>query len=134
MFDGKVSPSIVGYDIACGNKAVRLDMDGDEARKNIKTIMDDVWKSIEFGIGRKNQEVVDHELFDSDAWRFGVASDFKDKAREQLGTVGSGTTMWIFSLTKRTEFGLAFTLEAVDLDILWQATSLSWVVEATVCM
>jgi len=90
VYDGMISPSGVGYDIACGNKAVRLDMDGDEARKNIKTIMDDVWKSIEFGIGRKNQEVVDHELFDSDAWRFGVASDFKDKAREQLGTVGSG--------------------------------------------
>jgi tRNA-splicing ligase RtcB len=52
--------------------------------------MDDVWRSIEFGIGRNNQETVDHELFDSEVWRFGVAADFKDKARSQLGTVGSG--------------------------------------------
>jgi tRNA-splicing ligase RtcB len=90
VFDGKVSPSIVGYDIGCGNKAVRLDMDGDEARKNIKTIMDDVWKHLEFGIGKRNQIEVDHPLFDSDVWQFDIASSFKDKAREQLGTIGSG--------------------------------------------
>lgn len=90
VYEGKISPSIVGFDIACGNKAVRLDMDADEVRKNIKTIMDDVWRNLEFGIGKNNQEDVDHALFDSDTWRFGVASDYKDKARGQLGTIGSG--------------------------------------------
>lgn len=90
VYDGKISPSVVGYDIACGNKAVRLDMDANEVRKNIKTIMDDVWRNLEFGIGKNNQEDVDHALFDSDTWRFGVAADYKDKARGQLGTIGSG--------------------------------------------
>lgn len=89
-YENAVSVSGVGYDIACGNKAVRLDMDAIEVRKNIKTIMNDVWSQLEFGIGKNNQEDVDHALFDSDAWRFGVASDYKDKARGQLGTIGSG--------------------------------------------
>lgn len=90
VYDGMISPSGVGYDIGCGNKAVRLDMDADEVRKNIKTIMDDVWSHLEFGIGKKNQEDVDHALFDSDVWRFDVAGNYKDKARGQLGTIGSG--------------------------------------------
>ena len=54
-YDGRISPSGVGYDIACGNKAVRLDADGDEVRKNIKTIMDDVWRALSFGVGRKSR-------------------------------------------------------------------------------
>jgi len=37
-----ISPSGVGYDIACGNKAVLTDMDGREARKRINRIMDDI--------------------------------------------------------------------------------------------
>lgn len=90
VYDGMISCSGVGYDIGCGNKAVRLDMDGDEARKNIKTIMDDIWNTLEFGVGKRNQEDVDHALFDSNTWRLGVAGDYKDKARGQLGTIGSG--------------------------------------------
>jgi tRNA-splicing ligase RtcB (3'-phosphate/5'-hydroxy nucleic acid ligase) len=37
-----ISPSGVGFDIACGSKAVRLDMPGEELRAKIGTIMDDV--------------------------------------------------------------------------------------------
>src|SRR5579862_4120234 len=44
-----ISPSGVGYDIACGNKAVRLDLDAIEIRRHIHRIMEDVWKSISFG-------------------------------------------------------------------------------------
>jgi tRNA-splicing ligase RtcB (3'-phosphate/5'-hydroxy nucleic acid ligase) len=85
-----ISPSGVGYDIACGNKAVLTDMRGPELRQNISQIMDDVWKHIAFGIGRKNAEEVDHALFDSDAWKVSPAYNLKDMARQQLGTVGSG--------------------------------------------
>lgn len=62
-----LSPSGVGYDIACGNKAVRLDMPGTELRIHIKRIMDDIYSKISFGIGRVNQQKVDHELFDDPA-------------------------------------------------------------------
>lgn len=85
-----ISPSGVGYDIGCGNKAVLTDMPGESLRNHIKTIMDDVWSAIAFGIGRKNAEEVDHELFDSDAWKLSPLNTLKDMARGQLGTVGSG--------------------------------------------
>lgn len=86
-----VSPSGVGFDISCGNKAVLLDADATDVRANIKTIMDDVWQAISFGIGRKNAEPVDHVLFDDDpAWAIPVVKKLKGLAREQLGTVGSG--------------------------------------------
>ena len=49
-----VSPSGVGYDIGCGNKAVLTDADPGDVRRNIATIMDEVWNAISFGVGRKN--------------------------------------------------------------------------------
>lgn len=85
-----VSPSGVGYDIGCGNKAVLTDMSGQEARYNIKRIMDDIWNRISFGVGQKNYRRVDHELFDSDAWNIPEVGKLKELARQQLGTVGSG--------------------------------------------
>ncbi len=85
-----LSPSGVGYDIACGNKAVLTDMPGVELRRRIHKIMDDVFAKISFGIGRVNQEDVDHELFDDPAWSLYPAIEKKDSARNQLGTVGSG--------------------------------------------
>jgi len=86
-----VSPTGVGYDIACGNKAVRLDIPAREVKNHIHRIMDDVWKAISFGVGRNNNEEVDHELFDDPAWSLAPKMpSIKDKARNQLGTVGSG--------------------------------------------
>ncbi len=86
-----VSPSGVGYDIACGNKAVRLDVPAAAVRPFIKDIMDDIWQHISFGVGRKNREAVEHELFANDpAWDIPVVKKLKGLAREQLGTVGSG--------------------------------------------
>lgn len=85
-----ISPSGVGFDIACGNKAVRVDMPGSELRANIERVMDEVWNTISFGVGRKNSERVDHALFESAAWKAQAASPLKEMARQQLGTVGSG--------------------------------------------
>src|SRR5215831_11703593 len=96
-----VSPSGVGYDIGCGNKAVLTDADPADVRSNIARIMDDVWSTISFGLARKNKEPVDHELFDDnndDAWQITQGANsaawkltsLRDMARAQLGTVGSG--------------------------------------------
>lgn len=89
-YDGKISPSGVGFDIACGNKAVLLDMPASEARINIKTIMDDIWKNISFGVGRNNNTKVDHELFNSETWKHEAVFHNKRMASQQLGTIGSG--------------------------------------------
>src|SRR5947209_12996599 len=55
-----ISPKGVGYDIGCGNKAVRVDMPGAELSARIASIMDAVWSMISFGVGRWNNEQVDH--------------------------------------------------------------------------
>ena len=86
-----VSPSGVGYDIACGNKAVRVDVNASWLRENITAVMDRVWSEVSFGVGRKNADAPDHALFDDDeAWGIPVAAELRDLARSQLGTVGSG--------------------------------------------
>ena len=90
-YENKLNPAGVGFDIACGNKAVRLDIPAADVKANIHEIMDDIWRTISFGIGRKNKERTDHPLFDDDAaWHLPVAANLKKLASEQLGTVGSG--------------------------------------------
>ncbi len=86
----EVSPSGVGFDIVCGNKAVLTDLHGKEVRRDIKRLMDDIVKAISFGMGRSNSERVDHELFDDPAWKLAPVKAIKLKAQTQLGTVGSG--------------------------------------------
>ncbi len=87
----KVSPSGVGFDISCGNKAVKTDMRADDIRRNIKSIMDDIFRSISFGVGRVNNERVEHELFDDPLWNeLPYLRKLKKMAADQLGTVGSG--------------------------------------------
>ena len=89
-YHNAVSPSGVGYDIACGNKAVRLDLPATEARENISTIMTDIWETLAFGVGSKNKEPIDHALFEEQAWRLKPLAALKRLAAEQLGSIGSG--------------------------------------------
>ena len=90
-YDNKVSPSAVGYDIACGNKAIRLDADAAEVQGRIGEIMDAIYAVISFGMGRKNAQPVEAELFGLSIWdEIPVAAGLKQLAQSQLGTVGSG--------------------------------------------
>ena len=91
-YDGHISPSAVGFDIGCGNKACRLDIPAAEVRANIKRIMDDIWRTLDFGVGRKNSSdgPTDHSLFDSDLWHGPLLKPLKQMAQGQLGTIGSG--------------------------------------------
>jgi tRNA-splicing ligase RtcB len=86
-----VSPSGVGYDIACGNKAVRTDLKLKDVRPRLHRILDRIQSEISFGIGRKNPDPVDHELFESETWRdVPELLSLKKLAYQQLGTVGAG--------------------------------------------
>jgi tRNA-splicing ligase RtcB len=86
-----VSPSGVGYDISCGIKGVMTDLREAEVRPQIGRIMDEVARSVVFGIGRTSGAAVDHPLFDDPAWRdVRPLGKLQQLAREQLGTVGSG--------------------------------------------
>ncbi len=99
----QVSVVGVGYDIACGNAAIRTDLtlqslgDDEEAqRAALSALGDEIMSTVSFGVGRKNRAddaPTDHDLFEDEAW---IAvpdqhrSALREKARAQLGTVGSG--------------------------------------------
>jgi tRNA-splicing ligase RtcB len=85
-----ISISGVGFDIACGNMAVKLDTPYAAVKDQIGPILADISKAISFGVGRTNDERVDHDLFDSPLWDEAGVADLKQMARAQLGTVGSG--------------------------------------------
>jgi tRNA-splicing ligase RtcB len=93
-YQGQISPAGVGFDIACGNKAVRTNLVWEDIRSDFPKLMDTIYKSLSFGIGRINTtDDVDDALFDDDVWsELDVLSSggLRDKARRQLGTVGSG--------------------------------------------
>ena len=89
-YKDKVSISGVGFDIACGNLAIRTDATEADIKPKMDAIMDDVIRNISFGVGRTNKNKVDHELFDDEAWNIREIGQLKHMAQEQLGTVGSG--------------------------------------------
>jgi tRNA-splicing ligase RtcB len=84
-----VMPAGVGFDIACGNCAVKTDVLAKDV--DIRRVMDEVWKVVSFGIGRKNNERVDSPVFDSIAESpVPMQREMIYTAIDQLGTVGSG--------------------------------------------
>ncbi|MBX3352211.1 MAG: RtcB family protein [Phycisphaeraceae bacterium] len=88
-FEDAISPSGVGFDIACGNMAIRTNLT--RAQVDAPKVANRIWREVSFGIGRKNDERVDHALFDDDpAWAIPEVAALKDLAVSQLGTVGSG--------------------------------------------
>lgn len=90
-YDGQISISGVGFDIGCGNMAIRLDTPFSAIQERVPTIIKDVARIISFGVGRTNDERVEHELLDdAEAWRESDREDYRGKAAAQLGTVGSG--------------------------------------------
>ncbi len=94
----QVSVVGVGFDIACGNAAIRTNRRLHEyTRADLELLADEIQRTISFGMGRNNRAddaPIDHPLFEHAAWdalpgkheREGLRA----KARNQLGTVGSG--------------------------------------------
>src|SRR5215213_727051 len=92
-YEGYISPSGVGYDIGCGNKAARTDLTRADvdALGAVERIMREITRRISFGMGVPAQERADHRVLE----RIRTA-DFEPQRRlshlaeSQLGTVGSG--------------------------------------------
>jgi tRNA-splicing ligase RtcB len=90
-YEGQVSISGVGFDIGCGNLAVRLDTRHEAIALRVPEILADIRANISFGVGRANAERVEHPLLDdTDAWAASGMEDYRQKAAAQLGTVGAG--------------------------------------------
>ena len=99
----QVSVVGVGFDIACGNAAIRTDLTLEALGANpgrqgkaLRALADEIADSISLGVGRKNRAddaPVDAPLFDDPAWDVVPPrhrGNLREKARAQLGTVGSG--------------------------------------------
>jgi tRNA-splicing ligase RtcB (3'-phosphate/5'-hydroxy nucleic acid ligase) len=90
-YEKQISISGVGFDIGCGNMAVRLDLDYPSIGTRAGEIARDIARTISFGIGRNNDERVEHPLLDdAEAWAASGMEDYRQKAANQLGTVGAG--------------------------------------------
>lgn len=100
-YDNKASVVGVGFDIACGNAAIRTNLKVENFnRQEFERLADQIQRSISFGVGRTNESrvaPVDDPLFMADEWNAlrevagnHEAQRLMKKAREQLGTVGSG--------------------------------------------
>ena len=84
-----VSPSGVGYDIACGNMAAQTNVRA--ADIDVPKVMDELWQRVSFGMGQNNNVRVESPVLDAIA-----DSPVREQrplaqiAANQLGTVGSG--------------------------------------------
>lgn len=89
-YKDKISISGVGFDIACGNMAVKLPVKSTEI-KDWHDIGVKISQRVSFGVGRNNAEKVEAEfLDDKNNWQNEATEGLKDLAANQLGTVGSG--------------------------------------------
>ena len=93
----RVSVVGVGFDIACGNAAIRTDLTLPQVQPRLRELADAIQASLSFGIGlrtRADDAPTDDPLFEDPAWEAVPDKHERDrlraKAREQLGTVGSG--------------------------------------------
>lgn len=88
-----LSISGVGYDIGCGNKAVKLPIRYDDLKKEKAKIADAIWNELSFGIGLNN---TDKQSQDDPVIEKIAKANFKPQrkllqtARNQLGTIGGG--------------------------------------------
>lgn len=89
-YNNAISPSGVGFDIACGNKAVLTDIKYSDVKDRMNTIMDDIYRRLSFGVGQKNKQRVEHKVFHDAAWDIPICKESKLNAIWQLGTIGSG--------------------------------------------
>ena len=111
----QVSVVGVGFDIACGNAAIRTDLTTEQLvgsgreeldanpqhvveSRDLNHLADEIFAELSFGIGGKNladDAPVDDPLFDDEAWATvpsagGIRDALTAKARQQLGSIGSG--------------------------------------------
>jgi tRNA-splicing ligase RtcB len=92
-YEGFVSPSGVGYDIGCGNKAAQTELTrGDlDALGGVEGVMREITRRISFGMGVSARERVDHAVLEKiRRAEFAPQRGLAQLAESQLGTVGSG--------------------------------------------
>ncbi len=118
--EGVISPGGVGYDINCGVRLVRSNLEEGDVRDNIKSLINTIFDNVPAGVGRKSrlrlkkgelEEALDHGVewaidqgygWEQDLKRIEdngrmesadsdkVSKKAKDRGSPQLGTLGGG--------------------------------------------
>lgn len=104
-----VIPYAVGVDIACRMKMSVLDVPASALSGQADRLIGAIERETRFGVGAKFRRPHDHPVLEEEAWSTTRESrHLREKAREQLGTSGSGNHF--------VEFGV-LTLETPDLGL-----------------
>jgi tRNA-splicing ligase RtcB len=131
--NGVVSPGGVGYDINCGVRLVRTNLEQGEVRAKLKEIVDQVFRDVPCGVGGKghldiNAKELRHVLEEGAPWMvergYGEPGDAlrceeggclrdadaacvseraKERGRPQIGTLGSGNHFLEIQFVERVE-------------------------------
>lgn len=88
--ENAIIPYAVGVDIACRMKLSVLDMPVESLTKRFEQYRDSLERGTRFGVGVRQDTPQDHPVMDQDWSVTRVTRVSKDKARQQLGTSGSG--------------------------------------------
>jgi len=91
--DNAVSPSFVGYDIACRMTLTLLDLSPQDFLRQRQEISSQMRAVSSFGLGSgfKGREMRDHAVMDNPLWEeIPVLHHFKPLAQDQLGSSGGG--------------------------------------------
>ncbi len=105
-----VIPYAVGVDIACRMKISILDMPVETLEKRFDHYRNALENGTRFGVGSVHKKPQDHPVMDEDWSVTRITRENKDKARNQLGTSGSGNHF--------VEFGVVtISTPSSDLDL-----------------
>jgi len=97
-YPNQVSVAGVGFDIGCGNTAVKTNYPATDLRLHRHAIADEIASTISFGIGQSNRCAVlpdgggifEHPWWDEISRNSIERGTYVQRARAQLGTIGSG--------------------------------------------
>jgi tRNA-splicing ligase RtcB len=106
--DNAVIPYAVGVDIACRMKLTVLDLPAHFLRAETDRLINAIERETRFGVGASFRKPHQHDVLDRDWNVTAITRQVKDKAREQLGTSGSGNHFVEFGVLTldRDELGL----------------------------
>lgn len=104
--EDRVIPYAVGVDIACRMKLSVLDVPPSLMDSRFEHFRQSLENGTRFGVGSTHSRPQDHPVMDEDWSVTRITRENKDKARQQLGTSGSGNHFVEFgtlTLTERSE-------------------------------
>lgn len=117
--DGVISPGGVGYDIACGVRLIRTDLEASQVRKSVPDLVHELSRSIPAGVGRHgdirlNQKEIDELMVKGVPWVVSRGFGWRDdiEAIEDGGALEGADPAMVSSRARERGFAQSGTLGA----------------------